>query len=360
MGFEEFLGEEEETIAVVDEKVAPIEKITSNQVYDVITSRQPDWQVIIYDLINSEQLDPWDVDIIVLTNKYFEKIFQMEQDPDFYISSKVLLAASLLLRIKSEFLINKYIRSIDEILFGRKEEVKKELEHIEIDRDELPLLIPKTPLPRLRKITLPQLMEALNTAINTETRRIKRELSIKRAHHLSHVDIPAFRRIDIKDRIREFYARILTAIKKESADKISYLELVGVEREQKIASFLPLLYLSNTKKLWLEQEKHLDDISIYLYKYFEDNKDRLLGELEQDIEELKSEIAAVEEAENLDDKKSGLEIAQEKLREKKRLQEDVKKELEAELGIVEELAKEVIEIEEKEKSEDRDSEEKVE
>ena len=70
-----------------------------------------------------EQLDPWDIDIVKLTSKYFEKIEEMEES-DFYISSKVLLAAALLLRIKSEFLLNKHLKDIDEILFGKKEESK--------------------------------------------------------------------------------------------------------------------------------------------------------------------------------------------------------------------------------------------
>ena len=52
-----------------------------------------------YDLINSEQLDPWDIDIVVLTRRYFEKILELEEkataegsetSPDFYISSKVV------------------------------------------------------------------------------------------------------------------------------------------------------------------------------------------------------------------------------------------------------------------------------
>ncbi|MCH7641008.1 segregation/condensation protein A, partial [Patescibacteria group bacterium] len=107
MGFEEFLPKEEEIIEEIPEK--EVEKINQNQVYDVITSKKADWQVIIYDLIHTEQLDPWDIDIIILTRKYFEKIKEID-DTDFYISSKVLLAAALLLRIKSEFLLNKHIK----------------------------------------------------------------------------------------------------------------------------------------------------------------------------------------------------------------------------------------------------------
>ncbi len=291
MDFEDFLPENSE----IDEEIKinlDSEKMSSEQVYDVITSRKPDWQQVIYDLIASEQLDPWDIDIVLLTRKYFEKIALLEEmaisgkseGPDFYISSKVLLAAALLLRIKSEFLLNKHIKSIDDILFGRKEETRYAMERIQIDENELPLLVPKTPMPRLRRVTLDELMGALNKAINTETRRIKREIAIRRAKKLSEVDFPTFTRIDLKDRIRQFYARILTSLKKvkvseKESNKVGFTYLAGGEKEQKICSFLPLLHLSNSKKLWLEQENHLEEIWIYLYEYFDKNRCDFLKDL---------------------------------------------------------------------------------
>lgn len=330
MGFEEFLPKEEEIVEEITEK--EVEKINPNQVYDVITSRKPDWQVIIYELIHTEQLDPWDIDLIILTRKYFEKIEEID-DTDFYISSKVLLAAALLLRIKSEFLLNKHIKSIDEILFGKKPVEVKEIERIEIDESELPILIPKTPLSRLRKVTLPELMLALNKAMNTESRRIKREVQIKRAKKLSEVDIPTFKKIDLKDRIKQFYAKILIALKKpepKKLNKISYSDLIGTEKEEKVSTFLPLLHLSNSKKLWLTQDSHLDEIWIYLFQYFNKNKDQFLEELEEDIEEMKKEL---EGSESVEEKQiSGLEKARQKLEEKKQLENEVKLELMKELG----------------------------
>lgn len=262
-------------------------RIGQTQLYDLVTGKQPDWQAIIYELINSEQLDPWDIDLVILTRKYFERILELEES-DFYVSSKVLLAAALLLRIKSEFLLNKHIKSIDEILFGKKEEDKPIYERIVIDEDDLPMLIPKTPLPRARKVTLNELIEALSQAIETESRRIKKEVAVKRAIKLSHVDIPEFRKIDLKDRIRQFYAKILVNLKKRKEpekhhNKLGYKDLIGEEREEKLACFLPLLHLSNTKKLWLEQEEHLDEIWIYLYEYFEKNKGSFIEELEEDL-----------------------------------------------------------------------------
>ena len=110
--------------------------VNQEQVHDILFSREIGWQEIIYDLINTEQLDPWDVDIVILSNKFFEKIQEYEE-LDYFVSSKVLLAASLLLRIKSEFLLNKYIINIDDILFGKKEQKKTEFERIELE-EEIP------------------------------------------------------------------------------------------------------------------------------------------------------------------------------------------------------------------------------
>ena len=77
-------------------------KNTSNnsahiQIYDIVTGKNPSWQSIIYELIGTEQIDPWNVDLGFLCQGYFEKIKEMEEH-NFFISSKVLLAASLLLR----------------------------------------------------------------------------------------------------------------------------------------------------------------------------------------------------------------------------------------------------------------------
>jgi segregation and condensation protein A len=279
-----------------------VNKISQNQLYDVITSRKPDWLAIIYELIDTEQLDPWNIDLVVLTQKYFEKIYELEE-ADFYVSSKVLLAAALLLRIKSELLLNRHLKSIDEILFGKKEDKKSVIEKIDLNEDDIPLLIPKTPLPRLRRVTLDELTAALGKAIGTESRRIKKEVAVKRAKILSEVDFPTFKRVDLKDRIKYFYARFLNIVKKEKekkpVQKVGYSELVGKEKEEKLACFLPMLHLSNTKKLWIEQNNHLEEIWIYLYEYIDKNRSQFFSDLEEDNNE-ESEIES-ETAENLDE-----------------------------------------------------------
>ncbi len=265
------------------------EKISQDQFYDLITNKEASWQAIIYELIQTEQLDPWDIDLSLLAQKYLEKIREMEE-ANFFISSKVLLAASLLLRIKSEILLNKYISSLDDILFGKKEEKKQEIERIEIDEDELPELIPKTPLPRFRKVSLQELMGALNKAINTENRRIKREITIRRAEKISQMDFENKKSvIGVKERIRQLYARIKTYFNKQET-KLSFTELAGNTKEEKLAAFLPVLHLENQQKIWLEQEKHFDEIWIWLYKLYQKQQQQVLAEVKEEVEEIKQEL----------------------------------------------------------------------
>lgn len=258
-----------------------------DQIQKIIFSKEIGWQEIIYDLINTEQLDPWDINILVLTDRYLEKIRELEE-ADFFVSSKVLLAASLLLRIKSEILLDKYIKSIDEILFGKKEEKRHILERIELDED-IPELIPRSPIPRMKRVSLQELMESLNKAINTENRRIQKEIVNKNALRESSISLPK-KTISITDKIKKIYEKLALHFNDEKNIKISYSEFIGTSKEERIISFSPLLHLENQKKVWLHQDKHFDEIHIWLKEtYVKHNGDPfkdLKEELEKEIEQL--------------------------------------------------------------------------
>ena len=271
-------------------KEKPVKQnIKQEQIQDLLFSREIDWHEIILDLINTEQLDPWDIDISILTDKFLEKIEKLEE-ADFFVSSKVLLAAALLLRIKSEILLNKYIKSIDEILFGKEEKKKYELERIELD-EEIPDLIPRSPIPRFRKVTIQELMESLNKAITTENRRIKKEIVKKNALRETEISLPK-RRFSIKDKIKEIYDRIFSHLGEKEKKKVSFTDLIGTDREERIISFGPLLHLETQNKLWLEQEAHFEEIYVWLKHVFMKHNPDPYAELRQEIEE---------EIENLDE-----------------------------------------------------------
>ncbi|MDP2672488.1 MAG: segregation/condensation protein A, partial [Nanoarchaeota archaeon] len=236
--------------------------VKQEQVHDILFNREIGWQEIIYDLINTEQLDPWDIDIMILTEKYLETIQKLEET-DFFISSKVLLAASLLLRIKSEILLNQYIKSIDEILFGKKEYLdSKKMERIELN-EQIPELIPKSPMPRFKRVSLKELMEALNKAIITENRRIKKEIVKSNAIREVGISFPK-RKLSVRDKIKQIFSKIIYSLEEnKNENRINYNCIVGEEKHEKIFSFAPLLYLEHQKKIWLEQNEHFGDIYIW-------------------------------------------------------------------------------------------------
>lgn len=264
------------------------ESVKQEQIQDLLFNRELGWQEIIYDLINTEQLNPWDIDITILTDKYL-LIVQEFEEADFFVSSKVLFAAALLLRIKSEILLNKYIKSIDEILFGSKEKTSNVLERIELD-EFVPELIPRSPIPRMKKVTLQELMEALNKAIGTENRRIKKEILNKNALREANIALPK-KKFNIKNKITEIYKKLFTHFEKNKEHKrISYTDFIGPNKEEKIIAFFPLLHLEDQKKVWLEQENHFDEIFIWLKHVFLKHNPDPFEDLKQEIEEKVQEL----------------------------------------------------------------------
>lgn len=275
------------------------------QIHDLLFSREISWQEIIYDLINTEQLDPWDVDISVLTNRYLEKIRKLEEE-DFFVSSKVLLAAAFLLRIKSELLLSKYLKSIDEILFGKKDDEKlvRQIDWSEVDIGDLPDLVPKSPLPRFRRVTLSELIESLDKAIITENRRIKKEIINNNALRETSISLPK-KRFNLNSKSIEIYDKVMNYMKQNFVEKISFTELAGADKEERIISFFMLLNLDSQRKVWLDQNSHFDEIYIWPRDlYFQKNPDffaDLIAEakaLEEMEEKQESKIIKKSEEEN--------------------------------------------------------------
>ncbi|MCK5607423.1 segregation/condensation protein A [Candidatus Pacearchaeota archaeon] len=260
------------------------------QIHDLLFKPEMRWQEIIYDLINTEELDPWDIDIAILADRYIEEVKDMDEG-DFFVSSQVLLAAALLLRIKSEILLSDYIRSIDDILFGKEDYSKRILERIELD-GEIPELVPRSPMSRFKKVTLNELLESLNKAITTENRRIKKEIIKKNAIRETALSLPKKRMFSIKDKIKEIHTKLRSHLSSEEKKKISYTDLIGKEREERILSFYPILQLENNSKVWLEQERHFHEIYVWLkhvyVKHNGDPMEEIRKELEEQMKEMDS------------------------------------------------------------------------
>ena len=229
-----------------------------DRLYDMLLKRDEiTWQSIIYDLIKTEQMDPWDIDISVLSKKYIEAIRKLEE-ANFLISGKVLLAAAFLLRIKSDKLLLEDLANFDSFLFSKEEEHYEELEEPIDRRDiQIPKLAVKTPLTRKRKVTVNDLIIALNRALKVSERKTLRRL------HEKHIDIPEVpeKKIDITILIKNIYEKVLEFFKKK--DRVTFSEIVNSDRkEDKILTLIPLLHLDNQEKINMQQQEHFGEIEI--------------------------------------------------------------------------------------------------
>jgi segregation and condensation protein A len=279
-----------------------VQGVGQNQIHDLIFNRELGWKEIIFDLINTEQLDPWDVDISILADRFFDRV-QEYQEMDFFISSKVILAASLLLRLKSELILSKYLRSIDDILFGREEieKSKSSFERIELD-EEIPHLVLKSPMPRYRRVTLNELIESLNKAIITENRRIKKTIVNQNALRETGIALPK-KSFGISERMKKIHSRLKSHFDaNKSHKKVSYTQFIGEEKEERALSFFPLLQLESNGKVWLEQEGVFEEIHIWIKEVYLKHNPDPFSDLKLDLSDLTpEELSRLDEVEKMGD-----------------------------------------------------------
>ena len=140
------------------------------------------------------------------------------QEANFFISGKVLLACALLLKIKSNKLVNEEISNFDSQLFKQEEtfeELEELFENAPHPEYEKPRLTIKTPMPRKRKVTLQDLMNALHKALEVEKRRnVKRDI-----FNRVDVKIPE-NKIDISELITSIYNKIIDFFKANKKEKL--------------------------------------------------------------------------------------------------------------------------------------------
>ncbi len=225
------------------------------------------WKDILFDLVRKEQMDPWDIKIGTITNKYIQ-LLKKAKGLDFKISGKVVLAAAILLKMKSKRLIGEDLDEFDRLLAGNTpidedafyDDIAAMRDASQIPEEEKLRLIPRTPQPRKRKVSVYDLVNALEKALEVKKRRIIKSMPAL------EVEAPKKTK-EVGLVIRQVYNRILDFFLANGNKKLTFNSLVpSKNKEDKICTFVPLLHLSNNRKIDLEQQKHFGDIDIRLKK----------------------------------------------------------------------------------------------
>jgi len=242
------------------------EAFNEDKIFDILFDQDEiSWQAIIHELIKTEKMDPWNIDVSLISEKFIKLLAEM-QKMDFRISGKVILAAAFFLKIKSDKLLKEDIAFLDSLInpIDNPEEFLDMLDdasmELRLRAHEKPVLKYRTPQPRKRKVSVYDLIDALEQALVVEQRR-----NYNRFANQSKVKVK--RPTKSKDMtliIDDLYKKIKITLK--NVKVVWFKQLIPSEsKEDKINTFVPLIFLDNQRKIRIEQKIHFGDIKICLH-----------------------------------------------------------------------------------------------
>ena len=213
------------------------------------------WEDVIYYIVSLEQLNPWDVNLVKLTESFI-KFIKNAGDLDFRIPAKVVFVAAILLRLKADYLsiFEEEEESVEEML---KED--KPFAELGIDPNLVQLGYPMKRSPK-RQVTLEELIIALRKALAVRERKEERVKVARR-----QLDVITVTEEDMTIRTEKMLKEIDELMQKLHTDKIEFTQIVKEWKKDKvIEKFVPLLHLESDGKIVGEQEDFFK--SIYVRK----------------------------------------------------------------------------------------------
>jgi segregation and condensation protein A len=203
-----------------------------------------DWQEVLTTLVSEEGMDPLDVNLINLTDSFMTYLQRLEKF-DFRVPARFILVAAILLRMKTELML--------------EEEEKKQLRQGEqinpINIDDVPLLTPPLLRTPTRKVTLDELISALNKAFVFQEKKEGKELRMRKAVE----NLISEPKEDVEARINRIFNQVV------KAHTIMFSKMLPEWKRLYIVEYLlPLLHLSIRGKITMDQKEMFDDIEIMI------------------------------------------------------------------------------------------------
>jgi segregation and condensation protein A len=208
---------------------------------------------ILVNLAKNGEIDPWDIDIVSVTDKFLARIEDIQM-MDLRISGRTLLYASILLRMKSNWV------DMDEP--EEPDIFDDSMDFFEVD--DYP--VPKLPVRRIatRPVTLQELIAELKKAERVEHRKKEKKLLRKLEERVAVTTdevLGIAHEEDILGRVSRLY-HVLDPVFEEHGSVV-FSELMGEERSENIMTYVSLLFLATEKKIWLQQEELFGELFIY-------------------------------------------------------------------------------------------------
>lgn len=211
--------------------------------------RNATWRELLMELIETDRLDPWNIDIIQVVDSYVNAVRKMRV-MDLHVPANIILAASILLRMKSETIS---IMQMEETLDG--EDQMQGARVIPV----VPNLVPRFRLQPKRKVTLTELMDALNDSIKVNERR---QLIVQQRTEPINIVVE---KDDIDEKMKNAYRLVKENADREGLTTFGRLSAAFVSVEGILLGlFVPLLFLAHNGELMLMQDEFFNEIFIKL------------------------------------------------------------------------------------------------
>ncbi len=232
-------------MATVQEEEVVVRNETDiiNLVYSEAT-----WRDLLVSLVEKEQLDPWNIDIVDIVDKYIDTVKKMKV-MDLRVPANIILAAAILLRLKSNYLKLQDFDDVGETAV----EVDSGRPNIIVD----PLNF-RLRLPPKRKISLAELISALEEAM--KMKEIK-NVAGRKSPDFFPIKIENF---DIEAETEKLYELVKENVDKSRMVTFSYMSRLSSINDILLELFIPLLFLAHKGKINLIQEKFFSEIIIAL------------------------------------------------------------------------------------------------
>ena len=209
--------------------------------------RNGTWREMLTELVDSRKLDPWDIDITNIVDGYVGAVKRMKI-LELHIPANIILAASILLRMKSD--------TISFFEAPMQEEIVNGDDYVRVVPDTSGLVY-KSRISPARRITLEELMDALEDAMKVEKERFQiRNTPVEMPIRIDQVGID--QKVERVVNMASKYAdhdgsTTFGNLAREFPREIMLTDL-----------FIPLLFLANRGELSMVQEAFFGEIIITL------------------------------------------------------------------------------------------------
>ncbi len=211
----------------------------------------PDWKGILIDLIKSEKMDPWAIDISELAEKYLHKIRQLEQG-NLRLPANAILASAILLKFKAKKLHIASIEELDELAEQQLENGQQRLYDAYIPELRQPRML------REGKVSLEELVSSIENILQQSKRKDLLGKSLKSVDFM----IPATT-LDIEAAQEEVLQLVANHSDDTGLCRFSTIAL-GKATPKVVDYFIALLFLTNKGKVNAWQDEWFGEILISL------------------------------------------------------------------------------------------------